>query len=99
MMSEDDISSSHYNSSSFTLLSIIYNMFVHVTSRPLDLDQMRMASTKNNSIAKKILAEKIFSSQFSVELINSILTIFITAMKILGNSKMKWNRKNVGSVI
>ena len=47
-------------------------MFVHVISKPLDLDKMRMGWIRNNSVDKKILTEKIFSKQFSVALIISI---------------------------
>ena len=52
-----------------------------------------MGQIRNNSVGKKLPKEKIFSRQFSVALINSILTIFIITMKIPSNSKMKWNRK------
>ena len=47
-------------------------MFVHVISKPLDLDKMRMGWIRNNLVDKKILTEKILSKQFSVALIISI---------------------------
>ena len=72
------------------LLSISCNIFVHFVSKPLDLDQMGMGWIGNNSVDKnRFLIEKLFSSQCSVALINSILTIFIIDMKTLSNSKMK----------
>ena len=63
-------------------------MFDYIISKALGLHKMRMGWIRNNAVDKKILTEKIFNWQFSVELINSILTIFIITMKIPTNSKM-----------
>ena len=69
--------------------SLSYKIFVHFISKTLDLEQMRMGWIRNNSLGKKYLTEKIFKRQFSVALIDSILTIFIITMKITNKSKIK----------
>ena len=39
-------------------------MFVHIITKPLDLDQMRMEWTNDNSVVEKRLTEKLFSKQY-----------------------------------
>ena len=51
-------------------------MFLLIISKFLDLDQIRMGWIRDNSVDKKNLTKEIFSRQFSVVLINSILKIF-----------------------
>ena len=61
---------------------MLCNMFVHIISKLLDFDQMRMGQIRNNSVGKKkILAEKIFSRYFSVAFIDLIVTIFIITIE------------------
>ena len=69
-------------------------MFTHITSKPLDLDQMRMGQIRNNSVVKKILTEKIFSGKFSVALIDSILTIFIITIENTKQLKNEMGQKD-----
>ena len=77
---------------SHSLFNILYDMFVYIIF--ISLGHLRMGSIRNNSVRKKkIPTEKIFSRQFSVALINSILTLFIITMKKLTNWKMKLKRK------
>ena len=52
----------------------------------------------NNLFSEKRLTEKIFSSQFSITLINSILTMFIITMK-LRNSKKSNTKQELRLVI
>ena len=52
----------------------------------------------NNLFSEKRLTEKIFSSQFSITLINSILTMFIVTMK-LRNSKKSNTKQELRLVI
>ena len=59
-------------------------MFLLITSKLLDLDQIRMGWIRDNSVDKKNLTKEIFSRQFSVALINSILKIFY---HYLGNTQ------------
>ena len=60
-------------------------MFAHITSIPLDLGHMRMEYMTINLIGKR--------NSNREDIYQAILTIFIITMKILSNSKMKWNRK------
>ena len=69
--------------------SLCYKMFLHLISKPLDLEQMRMGWIRNNSVGKKKIEQRIFKRQFSVAMINSILAIFTVTMKITNNSKTK----------
>ena len=49
------------NNFQFQLITryILYNMFVYITSKPIDLDQRRMRWIRINSVGKKNLLEKI----------------------------------------
>ena len=69
-------------------LNMLFNFFVHIISKLLAIDQMRIGWIRRNLVGEKNLTVKIFSKQFPGALIKSILSIFIIIMKTPGNSKM-----------